>query len=316
MANRIKLTQKEIEVYTKGLAKELANLKTGTSVTYKVNPMEVKNAKAELFLSAQAYVKIKNLVDKCSQEIGWHGFTRRDGNKFYIDDIVIFPQVVTAATVTPDEKAYTEWTNKLSDDEYNNMHFHGHSHVNMGVTPSVTDTTYYNNKIQNIDDYYIFAIFNKSEKYTVFIYDIENNIMYDTKDITVHFPFDEFKEWAEKEIKDNVSSVTVTTPTQQTDYGYYGDFGGYWNSRNKKKSKSSKTKAAKEKEEVDFNLPPYLQSIVDNPTEDKIENLSYIDASYILEAFISNAEKTGDDSKPDDWTEEQYEALLEAAGLQ
>ena len=84
----------------------------------------------------------------------------------------------------------------------------------------------------------------------------------------------------------------------------------------KKKSKSSKTKRKEEKEEVDFNLPPYLQSIVDNPTEDKIENLSYIDASYILEAFISNAEKTGDDCKPDNWTERHYDLLLEAAGLQ
>ena len=84
----------------------------------------------------------------------------------------------------------------------------------------------------------------------------------------------------------------------------------------KKKSKSSKTKANKEKEKVDFNLPSYLQSIVDNPTEDKIENLSYIDASYMLEAFISNAEQTGDDCKPDNWTERHYDLLLEAAGLQ
>ena len=128
--------------------------------------------------------------------------------------------------------------------------------------------------------------------------------------------FDDFKKWAEKEIKDNVSSVTVTTPTQQTDYGYYGDFGGYWNSRNKKKSKPSKNKTAKEKEKTNFALTPYLQSIVDNPTDAKIENLSYIDASYILEAFISNAEKTGDDCKPDNWTERHYDLLLEAAGLQ
>ena len=61
----------------------------------------------------------------------------------------------------------------------------GHSHVNMGVSPSGTDTQYYESLLSQINNYYIFIIMNKSDLMMVRYYDKRTNLMY--SDLPLYF---------------------------------------------------------------------------------------------------------------------------------
>lgn len=153
--------------------------------------------KSNIAFTAAAYLKMKALVATCPDEIGWHGIVRQiDDRNFLISDILVFPQVVSGTSVNPDQEEYAKWMMEMmmADDEenspyfgqYSNIRFHGHSHVNMGVTPSGTDTTYQTDMLEHIKDYYIFLIINKSGVTNTTIYDVKNNIMYEDSDIHLH----------------------------------------------------------------------------------------------------------------------------------
>lgn len=73
------------------------------------------------------------------------------------------------------------------DDVFNNIRMQGHSHVNMGVTPSSVDTSLYDRLLDQLDDtmFYIFMIWNKKKDKTIKIYDLKKNVLFDTSDVTV-----------------------------------------------------------------------------------------------------------------------------------
>ena len=172
--------------------------------------------KAEVHFSAQAYYKMFALVDECDKEIAWDGTVYRDTESphiFYVTDIIVYPQMVSGATVDTDDIPYLEWLNGLDDETFNHRRFNGHSHVNMGVTPSGTDTTYREQSILNIKDFYIFGIFNKKHEFNFQIYDVENNIIYDSQDVMFYIPEPDYSDWAKQMMKEK---VTVKVYTSQT----------------------------------------------------------------------------------------------------
>lgn len=215
-----------------------------------------KTQKAEVHFSSQAYYKMWALVESCSKEIAWDGLVYRDeeaSNIFYITDIIVYPQTVSGATVETDDVLYIDWLNSLDDESFKHRRFNGHSHVNMGVTPSGTDTTYREQSILNIKDFYIFGIFNKKHEFNFQIYDVENNIIYDNQDVTFYTPEPDYSDWAKQMMQEKVTEKVYTyqPPAAKTnphvsgkqsatedwynrvyggkgyghrDYDYYGDF--------------------------------------------------------------------------------------------
>lgn len=159
----------------------------------------------QILFDYEAYHKMRQLVQQCPKEIGWHGTVHRDGLTFTITDILVFPQVVTAATVNPDDELYTLWAMEQPEEIFNHMRFHGHSHVNMGCTPSAVDTTYQEALIQNVKDFYIVGIFNKRDEFNIWIYDVENNICYDKTDIDFLTPTENGAVWAKTMIAEYVT---------------------------------------------------------------------------------------------------------------
>ena len=148
------------------------------------------NGKATVFLSSVAFAKMNALIQQFSDEIAWHGVVRRDDNDpsiFYITDILVYPQVVTGATVNTDQEAYQTWLYSFDDETFNGIRMQGHSHVNMSVTPSGVDTTHQEKILEQIgdEDYYIFMIWNKRYEHFVSIFDMKNNTLYETKDVEV-----------------------------------------------------------------------------------------------------------------------------------
>lgn len=212
----IKLTE-EIKAMAQAKFLELINSVSvvEADLTVKVNTKDLINPegieKPVIIVEAQASNKLWSYVHLCEKEIGWHGTVERHGNNFYIKDVFLFPQTVTAATVTTDDDKYSTWILSQEDEVFNHMRFHGHSHVNMGTTPSGVDLAYQANLLRDVTDFYIFGIFNKRGVMNFCIYDIETNILFEQNDIIVQDYCTEFDSVIEDEIDEFVASPVVTT---------------------------------------------------------------------------------------------------------
>lgn len=200
---------------------------------------KIQDANVTLNFSLKAWVKILSLINSYNTEVQWHGLVVRDNDTtFTVYDILIFPHSVTSCTVTSQQEEYEKWLNSLTNDEYRDLRFHGHSHVNMGVTPSSVDTNYRINIIKNFgkptpeDDYfYIFFIGNKKGSYDIEIYDISNNVLYNTKDILLNVELEE-GETLQKFMCEAESVVSEITPKQSYKTSFINkyhanNFGGY-----------------------------------------------------------------------------------------
>lgn len=196
----VRLTEEIIEKCVQEFKEKLQKSKEGITI-----PTKVGEKHAFFTLTAEASKKLWSLVDTCDKEVAWHGFIKKEIQQelpnYICYDIVVFPQTVTGTTVTSDEQEYTNWLySEIDDDMFNAMRMHGHSHVNMGTTPSGVDTTYQDEMLANIVDFYIFGIFNKKRSHWLKIVDITDNIIYENEDIGFLMPEEE-ETWAEKQLK-------------------------------------------------------------------------------------------------------------------
>lgn len=204
------------------------------------------NKRCNLTFSDIAWAKMNALISGFDSEVAWHGFSRKDGNNYFIDDIVVYPQNVSSATVTTDQEEYEKWLAELNDDEFNSLRFQGHSHVNMSTSPSGVDTSLYDRILSQLtdEDFYIFAIWNKKGEHTVYIYDMVDNIKYDTKDIDITVEtLSGFLENAQDLVKKE--TYTTTSPKKNDD-----------SKSDKKKSDNKKSEASESKAKytpVDYN---------------------------------------------------------------
>lgn len=164
-----------------------------------------------IFFTGDAWLKMQNLIQLSSDEIGWHGIVERDAeNNFYlIKDILVYPQRVTEATVTVEEEEKFAWDMKLSDEKYRSMRMQGHSHVNMTTFPSGTDRELYDKYLSMLkgDDFYLFFIFNKRGEYHLELYDMAKNIVFDQKDCPMYILIDDGKTLLETWYKESVKQV-------------------------------------------------------------------------------------------------------------
>lgn len=182
---------------------------------HKAGTTELETDKTiKVILSNEVMLKATALVQECDKEIAWHGIVNadREQNIYTIVDVVVPPQEVTGTTVNSDSNEWALWASQLSDDEFNNLRCHMHSHVNMGVFSSATDDDYQKDVVTKDGnlDYYIFLIFNKKGEIFARFYDVEHNMMYDNKDVEVHIPTESPTVWAREQIK-NMVSTKVTT---------------------------------------------------------------------------------------------------------
>lgn len=184
--------------------------------------------KAILYFKETAWMKMQYLIAVFGSECAWHGVVERHGedkSEFIVKDILVYPQQVTGATVTTDQKEYEDWMNALDDDTFNALKFHGHSHVNMGVTPSGVDNDHQRGIVSQLNDsqFYIFGIFNKSGNRWLKIFDMKRNIVFEKDDIEVKILMDGSKCFDLMESADK--SITTKAATYVGSYGY-GNYGG------------------------------------------------------------------------------------------
>lgn len=172
----------------------LRYLQTGKFPDGKISFQKVIGAidqKAELHFSEKAWIKMQTLIREFDKEVAWHGTAYRgedpEKNDYYIGDILVYPQEVSGATVNTDQAKYEDWLYDLGTEEFNNLRMQGHSHVNMGTSPSSVDLSHQERILEQIegDMFYIFLIWNKRDERCIKIYDMMKNILFESSDVKV-----------------------------------------------------------------------------------------------------------------------------------
>ena len=174
-----------------------------------------------IYITPNAYIKMRMLVDKSDKEIGWYGIVNEMPGlqaTYIIEDIVVYPQKVTGVTVEQDEDRMFEFEMSLTTEQVNHKRFHGHSHVNMGTSPSGVDESFYQDLLSQVTDYFIITITNKRNEYTTRFYDVANNILY--TDVPIQLMQDDgslYLDWYEtnkEQVKEHTYTTTqITKPT-------------------------------------------------------------------------------------------------------
>ena len=191
MAKTIKLTPELItkvrEKFDKAL--EEARLSDG-KFTFTASLVPEK-AEAVIRFSEKAWLKQNALISTYDKEVAWHGLARRGEdesvNEYFIDDIIVYPQKVSGATVETDKDEYQTWLLSQGPEVMSKIRMQGHSHVNMSTTPSGTDTGYYKEILDQLfmDSFYIFMIWNKKGEKTCMVYDMKKNLLFENADCKV-----------------------------------------------------------------------------------------------------------------------------------
>lgn len=186
------------QVQIRSLVKKLLDKKIALTSKDKVKSFDFRigdfndDKKATLLFTQKAWVKMNALVNSFKTEVEWHGLVNRlDETTFIVNDILLFPHIVTGASATSNID-YLEWLNCIDDETFQTLRFHGHSHVDMGVNPSAIDNNYRRALLNNLgipdsdtDLFYVFFITNKRRAINVEIFDLQNNALYSTDEITI-----------------------------------------------------------------------------------------------------------------------------------
>lgn len=252
MSKIIKMTSQNLDEIRKDFEEALKGLKLSDGRINFTKTFGTIQRKATLYFTELAYLKMLTLAREFDKEVAWHGIAKRcedEEDAYIISDILVYPQEVTGATVNTDQEKYQMWLMNNDDEVFNNIRMQGHSHVNMGTTPSSVDTNLYDQILAQLEDdmFYIFLIWNKRNEKTIKIYDLAKNVLFETADVTVKVREDDIG--MERFLKDAKEMVqdkkyTPTTPPYGKPYGYGGYYGTYnktgSNSVTEKKEESEK----------------------------------------------------------------------------
>ena len=178
---------------------------------------------------------MQTLIREFDKEVAWHGVAERCEEKdtYLISDILVYPQEVTGSTVTTDQNEYEMWLMKQEDGVFNNIRMQGHSHVNMSTSPSSVDLNLYDGILSQLDSdmFYIFMIYNKRGEKTVKLYDLRENILFETADVTVAVKevgdLTGFLEEAKELVVTKTYNYGTGVRTCGNSYPGYPSYGGY-----------------------------------------------------------------------------------------
>ena len=197
--------------------KYLNDFKLNDRITFNAT-LSHDRGKVQVVMSLKAYCKQMALVRSIDIEVAWHGVVYRDSNKFYIEDILVHPQIVSGAKVDTDEVPYSQWMIDLYEqdrDAFLHLNFQAHSHVNMSPSPSMTDLKDQEERVKNLEDgsFLICMIVNKSGEFWIRVYDKLTNTVYERDDIEFEI---ELENCLLSEFISDSQSMLTTAPIEKS----------------------------------------------------------------------------------------------------
>jgi hypothetical protein len=184
---KLKLFEKFLDKFKKEIEDYAFNINE-TSLTIKANFNEIAKEKVVVRYTQEAYLRMQTLVDYFDTEVAWYGLVERLGEKeFRVYDVKVCKQIVTGGKVDTEDEDALEFFSNLTDEEANHMHFQAHSHVKMSTEASGVDLQNQADTIRNMGKtgFYIFQIWNKNGDINTYLYDLDNNVFYNRKDVVV-----------------------------------------------------------------------------------------------------------------------------------
>lgn len=189
------------------------------------------------FITIEALARVHEIVRQSDKEVGWMGQMVQEVDDKGMISLTLFNpyvprQEVSGATTDIDADDIAKYA--LSVDNPDLIKWWGHSHVNMGVSPSGTDITTFNELVENDpDNPFVMTIHNKSHVTHCNIY-LGKGLYINDADLHIDWDDEEMVESVAKELKDNVRDKVYVTPKFNQANGNYSG-----KSPSKRKSKRS-----------------------------------------------------------------------------
>lgn len=157
------------------------NYAFGSSATQGVTPLLRKGEFVfpKVFYTPEVAAAIDYIVDNVDTEAGWFGYVEEQGTDYLITDIYVPKQIVSGASVDIAPDAVAALTMELLDTgkDPSKLRYHGHSHVNMAVSPSTTDQDMIDDFLEHAD-YFIRGIYNKKGDARVDVYHPKDRLVF------------------------------------------------------------------------------------------------------------------------------------------
>jgi hypothetical protein len=194
---------------------------TVTSLTRKTKPTPPR-----VFYTQEVAAMIQYLVEKCTKEVGWLGAVEKIDNDYLIHRIFIPEQTVSGAETDISRDAMAALYMELMDEGFDTgtLIYWGHSHVEMGVSPSNQDETQIGEYLET-NPVFIRSIHNKRGAQKVDVFDTEQGFVFQCVSASVHYALnDATKAELDTAIRDKVKDRMSTT-------SYPGLWDGVYNGR-------------------------------------------------------------------------------------
>ena len=136
----------------------------------------------EVYYTPLVWESIRYLVDTISSEVGWLGIVDKfeDTGNYIVTDIYVPEQTVSGVETDISADALTKLAVELESQDIpsEKLIYWGHSHVNMGVTPSRQDELQIEDFLENGCEFFIRGIYNKRGDSKVDVYDTTQNCVH------------------------------------------------------------------------------------------------------------------------------------------
>lgn len=191
-----------------------------------------------IIVNKKALDMMEIIVERCKLEVGWLGTVSKiNESTFHIEEVFLPEQEVSAASTDLMEDGMAKLVEKLlaegRDDAVSKLRFWGHSHVNMGISPSTTDDSTMKEFEENGCEFFVRAIMNKRGEAKFDLYDYKRGISYINISWSVETPrSEELETEIKKLVDDNVKEKRYDTGYYNN--GYYDNgygYGGAYSSR-------------------------------------------------------------------------------------
>ena len=132
-------------------------------------------------ITPAALNRMFHYVDHLKTEVGWLGTAQRIGDDILIEEVFLVSQHVTSVTTEITASGLLEFYRRFNGtrpEVLDHLRFWGHSHVNMGTSPSQADEDQMQVFGQMGSPWFLRGILNKKERMEFGLFDYEEGVIY------------------------------------------------------------------------------------------------------------------------------------------